>query len=792
MDCNCNCFGIAASSKFPVKRYNLLVPDIFPRKPPAFADRTDAATERKYKKLCEYVDKNPHRGAKVSRRLARRLYQDLRSQKFGNVQIAVSAYIYLLQHLPPGNASLFAREIVLQHVDIEKGRLSFRPGSALSSVVGTLLQSPFAEIRTLGARLLAAFLHIQAGLDYAQPLQTFVPLLCENLPRDNCAPFASLKGQGSSKQASSNLTVASLATLQEYIPFSSRTSTSSAALEKPSQQVLEYLEAEAPSWSPPKGEPDALEDRQNGPGVDAAIQYVMEFLKLSQDPVEGRRIIAFMLRHLDERQLWTSKPQFAAAAISLLEEVCHKEAQDFMLFSAVLQHLHAEPPPSAQAQAALLQHSRGQAGRLQSFFAIPALIACLKELPGVMQPIENNNVFPYSPKPDMPPTEGMSGVCLGLVHQLASSVANSTHVLESIGGISARYLADDNAAEQATDCFMAAIRGVSKDCGSVVGPIFPKPLAQLLAAAMAARGRPVAHRLKAHSLGAAAAALVEGHLRDGHQLLLWSAAWTEVAAGDNTPALFATLDTFLAALVRLASPDALIAALRWTLSLREASLQDDGAGHLAPAGPAQRLTLLFLYNALVARLAAAAVAPKLSALLLPLVASECPHLQLTKAGLHAEDALARYTAADDEAAAAVLATLRSQEGGNAGDLAAVAASSLELSPCLRGSHLSARLPEELQKPFQPLPFDVRGRETGEDPGPDSAELAARLNAIFAAEEPTSADFYFPTLVAANEEEPSKAGPSKGEDTSDGPLVDAEGLLAAVTRLMHNGSATAAE
>lgn len=49
-----------------------------------------------------------------------------------------------------------------------------------------------------------------------------------------------------------------------------------------------------------------------------------------------------------------------------------------MLFSALLQHLHAEPPPSAEAQAALLRHARGQADRLQSLFAIPALIACLK------------------------------------------------------------------------------------------------------------------------------------------------------------------------------------------------------------------------------------------------------------------------------------------------------------------------------------------------------------------------------------------------------------------------------
>ncbi len=32
------------------------------------------------------------------------------------MQIAVNAYIYLLQHLPSGSSSLLAREVVLQHV----------------------------------------------------------------------------------------------------------------------------------------------------------------------------------------------------------------------------------------------------------------------------------------------------------------------------------------------------------------------------------------------------------------------------------------------------------------------------------------------------------------------------------------------------------------------------------------------------------------------------------------------------------------------------------------------------
>jgi protein EFR3 len=65
MDCNCNCFGIAASSKRPIKRYNLLVPDIFPRTEPPFNEKIDSSIERKIKKLADYVAKNPHRGPKV-------------------------------------------------------------------------------------------------------------------------------------------------------------------------------------------------------------------------------------------------------------------------------------------------------------------------------------------------------------------------------------------------------------------------------------------------------------------------------------------------------------------------------------------------------------------------------------------------------------------------------------------------------------------------------------------------------------------------------------------------------
>ena len=65
MDCSCNCFGLAAASRVPVKRYNTLVPDIFPVAPPRFGAPLDAASVRKCRKLAEYLACNPHRVPKA-------------------------------------------------------------------------------------------------------------------------------------------------------------------------------------------------------------------------------------------------------------------------------------------------------------------------------------------------------------------------------------------------------------------------------------------------------------------------------------------------------------------------------------------------------------------------------------------------------------------------------------------------------------------------------------------------------------------------------------------------------
>ena len=65
MDCGCNCFGIAASSRKPVKRYNLLMPALFGKEAPPATGELDASANRRIKKVVEYCEKNPHRVPKV-------------------------------------------------------------------------------------------------------------------------------------------------------------------------------------------------------------------------------------------------------------------------------------------------------------------------------------------------------------------------------------------------------------------------------------------------------------------------------------------------------------------------------------------------------------------------------------------------------------------------------------------------------------------------------------------------------------------------------------------------------
>jgi len=65
MDVSCNCFGVATAARVPVKRYNLLVPAIFPVTEPNAHKPVSIGVEKNIKRLSDYLERNEHRIPKV-------------------------------------------------------------------------------------------------------------------------------------------------------------------------------------------------------------------------------------------------------------------------------------------------------------------------------------------------------------------------------------------------------------------------------------------------------------------------------------------------------------------------------------------------------------------------------------------------------------------------------------------------------------------------------------------------------------------------------------------------------
>eukprot|EP00882_Tetradesmus_deserticola_P017268 GHRQ01018492.1.p1 GENE.GHRQ01018492.1~~GHRQ01018492.1.p1 ORF type:complete len:155 (+),score=43.71 GHRQ01018492.1:513-977(+) len=114
----CGCVAKPASVQ-PRKTYNTLVPQLFAGEPAATDEAIDSSTRRKIQKLQEYVQANPAKIPKVSRRLMRRIAATLLNPgaNLGHVKVAVHAYIYMLARSTDDVSSyspgFFAQEVVL-------------------------------------------------------------------------------------------------------------------------------------------------------------------------------------------------------------------------------------------------------------------------------------------------------------------------------------------------------------------------------------------------------------------------------------------------------------------------------------------------------------------------------------------------------------------------------------------------------------------------------------------------------------------------------------------------------
>lgn len=253
-----SCFGLlpTASSRRPIKRYNLLVPDIFPRTEPPFQDKVDSSIDRKIKKLADYLDKNPHRGPKVSRRLARKIQKELRAQRYGYVKLATRAYMHLLEALKNDDSSLFAKEIVVQPVDKHVDAFTDKVGGHLNSVVGLLLRHNKVEIRTLGASLLAQFEKVQVDSDYVDQLEQFVPLVCANCEAHPVGLY-----DPSPKDVSA-LNMVCMQALRQHLALAHRVSFTSHHLEQMMNVTLDTLAQPGSDMDMADGSGDGIEGSQ--------------------------------------------------------------------------------------------------------------------------------------------------------------------------------------------------------------------------------------------------------------------------------------------------------------------------------------------------------------------------------------------------------------------------------------------------------------------------------------------------------------------------------------------------
>ncbi|KAL4418649.1 hypothetical protein ABPG77_011399 [Micractinium sp. CCAP 211/92] len=452
MDCNCNCFGVAATARVPVKRYNLLVPDVFPVVEPSFDKPLGITVERKIKKLAEYLDKNEHRVPKVSRRLQRRLYAELRAGNFGYVKLAVETYDYLLKNSRPEKSNLLANEIVVRTVVKRHGllfglagRMHYIPFSEphLGSAVGLLLTHKSPRLRRLGVDLLIDFIKCQFTSDYVPQLEAFVPLLCENaLPRKpltSAAPAGSPGSGGSPARGGGKKAAAAaweaeeewglvragcLRALLEHLRFCARLSYVSYHLHTITFAVLACVDASghgAPQgcYTSPRAALQAFAEQElarvdtisrgsishavgaSPPDV-AALLVFEELAHMTRDAAEGKKVLEFVMRFLDGHHRWLGS-SVVETSIAVLQQACEQEHQRYLLFSTLLRHVATAEQLAPAERAAVLALAVAEGRQLEAGLAAPALLLALRELPAVIASSHGGHKEDMPPMPAAPP-----------------------------------------------------------------------------------------------------------------------------------------------------------------------------------------------------------------------------------------------------------------------------------------------------------------------------------------------------------------------------------------------------
>ncbi|KAG2487550.1 hypothetical protein HYH03_013829 [Edaphochlamys debaryana] len=551
----CFCIPPPASQQAR-KVYNILVPDVFPLNAPKPQENLSKGVERKIEKLAEYLQKQPARAGKVSRRLTRRIKKELTNRQYGYVKVAVRAYRVLLakslEEESPFTYGFFAKELIEEP----------------DTVILTLLAHPDPFVQALGADLLASYIQAQSAVDHQ--MRSVEPLVTR-------ASGLAQKGgseQGASAQAT---TLACLRAVDSFVGLCQELKTLPPNLEEIEKAVLLNLDtspaavtrAASGGGAAAMGPDGALAGAAGGPAPDTstvpglAHSVLLRFQPFLQDIGTVYRVMETMFTILDEKGRW-QQTDYVQRLMAIVQSSCSD--QPFPLFTALMRHCSA--PGLGPDERAVVA---GLALQQPSVYSLSAFSMALQELPRALTADANAS------------TTKLRTAVMAAVRKLALEVGDAGQMCEAISSVLRQHATPTKTAQACLECSLVACEAI---------PSFPEPgrtfpgghapaqLLQQLAAIIGVWGPAEADsRATAVALLGAVLPACGPGLRDEKQALglmdLVLQMARNVALG--APADVATMSRVLSACLASRQPELLLHGVRLSRALAEEALK------LAPA-----------------------------------------------------------------------------------------------------------------------------------------------------------------------------------------------------------------
>ncbi|CAM6009795.1 unnamed protein product [Sphagnum balticum] len=340
--CVC-CPALRARSRQPVKRYNMLLAEIYPK------NQDEAPNLRKISKLAEYASKNPMRIPKIASALEQKGQKELQNKHHGSVRAVMATYSKLFMTCRD-EMSLFAI-------------------SALNMIRILLDQTRQDDMRILGCKTLVDFIRYQADATYIRNLDALVPTLCA-LGHEQGDPKKQLPIRAAGLQALADMVgfmgqhshistefdeIVTLA-LENYALQSLETGTDENERGAQHHRVKEVMRSDSRAravaamreamhklqhhkmQSHMKDPSNLTREEMEMPSVWSQV-CLQNVASLAKEATTVRRMLEPMFRYFDKGRHWSLQHGLALAVLGDIQLFMEKTENDQLLLAALVRHL---------------------------------------------------------------------------------------------------------------------------------------------------------------------------------------------------------------------------------------------------------------------------------------------------------------------------------------------------------------------------------------------------------------------------------------------------------------------